>query len=251
MASDMGRGIMAPDSDDPISTTGVNEMRTLGATTASAISSLDTQVQGELAERVRKDEAEQYGFEGPQGPRGPEGPPGEGEPGPPGPGGSIALEETDPGCFVDSEITWLQWDTSVGIVVRAWDPTTENYHTIYGDTGWRDISEGMADYISGTLSIKRTANIVWLRMSDIVTEDQSTSYSTWPGLIPNGFRFSEQGFIYMPLGQRSDFYTSGPLRTDRFGLVLIYNTQGQQRMDGLISWPTNQAWPTTLPGTPA
>lgn len=41
MATDMGRGILAPDSNDNISTTGVQEMRTLGATAAAAIADAD------------------------------------------------------------------------------------------------------------------------------------------------------------------------------------------------------------------
>ena len=37
MAQDMGQGIIAPDSNDSISTTGVQEMRTIAATAAAAI----------------------------------------------------------------------------------------------------------------------------------------------------------------------------------------------------------------------
>lgn len=41
MATDMGRGIMAPDTGDTISTSGVTEMRTIGATAALAIGDVD------------------------------------------------------------------------------------------------------------------------------------------------------------------------------------------------------------------
>lgn len=49
MATDMGRGIMAPDSSENISSTGVEEMRTLAASTAAAIGSARSESMDEIA----------------------------------------------------------------------------------------------------------------------------------------------------------------------------------------------------------
>lgn len=118
MGQDMGRGIIAPRNNTNIGT-GASEMRTLGATTAAAINDLDTET---AKVYLPKQDAYQYGIEGKPGPVGP---PSE-VPGPPGPGGSIALEETDPGCFVDSPITWVEWDAA-GAQASVWNPVHDRY----------------------------------------------------------------------------------------------------------------------------
>lgn len=132
MARDMGRGIIAPDNNDNIGT-GASEMRTVAATAAAAINEVDQELSQDIDTRIERTEAyqhllprveaAQYGIEGPPGPRG------AGDPGPPGPGGSIALEETDPGCFVDSEITWVQWNTQ-GTQASVWNPVHERYERL-------------------------------------------------------------------------------------------------------------------------
>lgn len=136
MARDMGRGIIAPDNNDNIGT-GASEMRTLAATTAAAITDVDRRAGNRLTSlesvasahsqeltevmqatgqnRLDLERLETEGIEGHKG-----------DPGEPGPGGSIALEETDPGCFVDSEITWMQWPQSGGLP-SVWNPNTQSY----------------------------------------------------------------------------------------------------------------------------
>lgn len=59
MAQDMGRGIIAPEPNDNISTTGVQEMRTLGATAAAAIGTLQTSVMQEIEQLPTTDDITQ------------------------------------------------------------------------------------------------------------------------------------------------------------------------------------------------
>lgn len=158
MTDNMGRGILAPRSGSQIQD-GAREMRTIARTTAAAISDLDRQVNGRVGQienlsgvnrndiaawrqataeiQNKIDQIEQNLEPGEDGK--------DGDPGPPGPGGSIALEETDPGCFVDSEITWMQWDET-GTAPSAWNPETEQYHSLVAGIDFHGIYDTLDDF---------------------------------------------------------------------------------------------------------
>ena len=142
-------------------------------------------------------------------------------------------------------------DETAGRVVRVWDYLNNREQMIYGNTGWRDISRFVPDYISGALLIKRENNTTWLRFENLRAADQTTTWSIWSGLIPAGFRFNESGYNYHPLAPQSASYAPGPMRTDRYGGITVYLAQGGKIMQGTVSWSTGEPWPTTLPGVAA
>lgn len=289
MARDMGRGIIAPDNNDNIGT-GASEMRTLGATTAAAITDVDRRATArigtletvtgahskELTEVMRRTSEnrldlkrlETEGIEGLKG-----------DPGEPGPGGSIALEETDPGCFVDSEITWMQWPESGGLPA-VWNPNTQTHEQpirvdtsvgtrvyvgdtmIYGDTGWRELPLPER-FISGRVLIRRKNDVVNIRfegveITEVHPDNHPQEYITAVGYIPIGFRpqrYNDRHSAVVNGSYASHSTTMGVGQQSR--LMLFHRIGslnigiGTARASGELSFTTNSTWPTSLPYVPA
>lgn len=113
------------------------------------------------------------------------------------------------------------------------------------DTGWLDITSRATGHLSGSVYIRRIEESVWLRFVDLVLADGTNSYATVNGLIPQGFRFTELGFTTFALpATNSAVYSPGPLRTDRNGNAVVYDTQGERRIRGAVSWPCDDPMPT-------
>lgn len=136
-------------------------------------------------------------------------------------------------------------DTTVGERVFVTDAAGVE-HMVSGDTGLRIIPD--TDLINGWTSESSTA--FWLRRegtrvtltaaSRSVDGSAATADSMWA--IPAGFRIAVSG-NYAHIGY--------------FGETLVqksfnnFATKQRSTISGVISWPTNEAWPTTLPGSPA
>ncbi|MFE7605786.1 hypothetical protein ACFU1Q_11550 [Brachybacterium paraconglomeratum] len=116
-------------------------------------------------------------------------------------------------------------------------------------SGERDITSLLpaGTVVSGALHLLRTGTTCWLDFRDLTCADPTTSWHSWPGLLPNGFR-PPRSFVYMPLPVQASVNTPGPVRLDVSGGIVVYGITGQKRMTGLVSWPTLQAPPTTPPG---
>lgn len=188
------------------------------------------------------------GEPGPQGERGPQGV--VGPPGPQGEPGEVTLAQLNQAIRVD---------TSVGTRVFTGDTM------IYGDTGWRDMSqfliEGLAISSSfGRARMRRVAGRVYFDLKLDVTQPGLTAI--FEG-VPTGFRaismfpMDNQIFtapttgagasLLIPGTHAGVFYaSSSPLRT---------GTQTPWPDQGTIAWTssyfTSDPWPTSLPGNPA
>lgn len=204
-----------------------------------------------LTQMIPKDEADQYIT-----------------PGPPGPGGSIALEETDPGCFADSEITWVDWNAA-GTEASVWNPVHNRYellHTadhirvdtsvgtrvfvgdvmIQGDTHGRSVKDLIAwdngwQDSNTTLTVRRSNNVVTVNPNRLLHSAENAGNVTLITL-PSGFR--PVGTVYDISSLRSRQITlesSGNIVVSNPRTILDYFT---------VSFVTADPWPTTLPGTP-
>lgn len=144
-------------------------------------------------------------------------------------------------------------DTSVGTRVFAGDTM------IYGDTGWRMIPYH-TEVVSGELRIRRVNNTVALNLSAIVPVEGSGLFhimdSRSSTSLPYGFRGrdNERNIYFVgeanngTAAHRLAFYSHNLAwggRAESLGGVRPPNLQGT------ITWFANQAWPTSLPGTPA
>lgn len=119
------------------------------------------------------------------------------------------------------------------------------------DSGWRDITSLIPDVISGTAHLRRSGNVVSLRLAELVVADPANSWATWTGILPAGFRLDLPGFSYFSFPATSSIYTAGPVRMDRTGGIVVYGVQGGKRMAGTITWIATGDMPANLPGASA
>lgn len=160
---------------------------------------------------------------------------------------------------------WSNWttqtsqrvDNTVGKVVYTWDDTTNKELMIYGDTGWRSfpLNEG----VTGKILIRRIGQEVTCRFIDVIPNGSVRNLAIGPptGFIPADGNVKADNFAtgFMVVGgdplqdwHRVDIYRyavrwQGPLRSGNNAAL----TAG---MSGYLSYLTDDAWPTTLPGVP-
>ena len=135
----------------------------------------------------------------------------------------------------------IRIDTTVGTRVFAGDTM------IYGDTGWRNVDWLPTGHDIGTLKVRRQNNTITL--VGVVTPKSGGGESR-PAIIPVGFRQTASNglgaYIYSLSGtQVAYFYLN------MAGTTYLRNTTNDSVGRFALSWVTNDAWPTTLPGTPA
>lgn len=131
------------------------------------------------------------------------------------------------------------------------------------DTGWRDITSLMpVEIASGRLLIRREGTTVWLEFEALlVSESPSGSFHSWAsGTIPQGFRTSR--FSFVPLAPQisvntlnyvtSTAHALGPVRVAANGGLVVYNAKRSSGdlvpIQGLVSWPTSEPFPSSFPG---
>ena len=151
----------------------------------------------------------------------------------------------------DTGVSWSVWkaiapqrvDQSAGRVIYTWDDVNQREQMIYGDTGRRNISSLIPTAVSGQVLLARQNNTVMLILADFLDSSPNTNVN-WNGLLPVGFR--PQNWIYMPIpSSRTMTIQNGGNVTCVSG-GLTPNTTVYQ---GCLTWRTEEAWPTSLPGT--
>ena len=115
------------------------------------------------------------------------------------------------------------------------------------DTGWRNISSLVnAEFTGVTVYLRRSGSTVQIMISIPKQE-----FSAWPPslvAIPVGFRL--RNYCYMP------FYNYGNTTLSQTAAYLytgvgVRGTVHPYLVEGSYTWLTSDAFPTTLPGTPA
>lgn len=110
--------------------------------------------------------------------------------------------------------------------------------------------------VSGNLYIERRGDVVWLHMDGLVLTSTEFASRLYSNVIADGFKTiapielpsAPRVIPTDPPGTSDDADTS--IRT--YNHVLgFYRIRAGMAIRGLVSWPTNQAIPTTLPGVPA
>lgn len=133
------------------------------------------------------------------------------------------------------------------------------WSVMHGDTGWRDVTAlavGHPGIASGTIRIRRVGEVSFIRLSSLTFSSDYTRTSELLTL-PSGFVFgpiaglasranglaSTTNIALTPAGQ---FYI-----LDRNLDSPTTSIPAGWPLSGMFSGPASQAWPTTLPGTPA
>lgn len=101
---------------------------------------------------------------------------------------------------------------------------------------------------SGTLYLERIGDVVWCDISGI-RMPSSAGFVQLVDLFPDGFRPRRiQDFA---TAKRNNTDPAGGLRVDLSGTAYFYVVDSTRDIRGVVSWPTRDAPPATLPGTPA
>ena len=139
-------------------------------------------------------------------------------------------------------------DESVGRRLFQWDANNSRWQQTYSDTGVRDmtgltLTDGWALSTSNYFTLRRVGNVVSLGTELTGASVTGTNITT----IPAGFRPSFGGWSFaFAIGASS---TARLCEVTVAGAMVVfdYTTSAQHRIHS--TWITNDAWPTTLPGT--
>lgn len=154
------------------------------------------------------------------------------------------------------ETAMVTIDNTVGRRAFAWDAGNARQQMVYGDTGWRQLvtnGSGVAADNTGAVHLRRTGLTVWIRFANVKPADPSASLANMGTLITAGFRpVDNQAFGFI-----GDTGALSPHIVAIFNKGVVYvqrptnfaSTIPDGNYQGTFSFPTDDAWPTTLPGT--
>lgn len=144
--------------------------------------------------------------------------------------------------------TWYPWERSAK--ASELDPVTARVAALEQDTGTRNITALATGMTAGTWTLRRAGKWVFMNLY----EAAFTSTGTWQapsGMIPSGFRPpAVPAYVLFPGAARVSTMSSAGVRISRYGGVDVYDV-ATKAISVTASWVTDDAWPTTLPGTPA
>ena len=135
----------------------------------------------------------------------------------------------------------IRWIKTSGAGTTGW--TVE-----YGSTGSRDISSMLTD-ATGTVTIERIGQVVYLDAKTIKPGETLGSGSTFLSSLPSGFRPAARRDFSVNATLSSSTVRSGFQFTN--GAFGIWSPSIDDNYRFSHFWITANPWPTTLPGTPA
>ncbi|MBD8466788.1 hypothetical protein IFU30_10965 [Plantibacter sp. CFBP 8798] len=153
--------------------------------------------------------------------------------------------------------TWEAWrfiatqrvDNTAGRAIYTWDDLNGREQLIYGDTGYRNIKDSITlDAVLTTLGIaylSRQGAYVELQLSGL---NKTAGSTTFTGVIPAGFRPSTANAS--AVGHDSGGNLPSVTVTNA-GALIVRSSTPVNNGGVTISFRTNDAWPTTLPGSAA
>lgn len=132
----------------------------------------------------------------------------------------------------------IRRDDSVGTRVFIGDVM------IHGDTGWRDVSSSLLNGWSGNAFVRRIGDVVYIRCVNL---DAASATSLIALSLPSGFQ--GPGTYQIPGSINNQKWLFSRLLTHELQVERYTDASTQRGLAG--SFPTIDAWPTSLPGTPA
>lgn len=140
-------------------------------------------------------------------------------------------------------------DTTAGRVVYTWDDVNAREQIIYGDTGMRDVSSLLTNgwsTSSGVVYLRRVGWTVLLAIANLSSAGNPTADVVIPAI--SGFNGSMGWVKFASAIRVGQLFTHKP----SIGLIVASTLSGWADTGGVrdqFTWHTNDAWPTTLPGT--
>lgn len=264
MAQTLSNGFVVPQRTDPISESGVDEMRLLGASGDARVGQLDLQSRArddDLADQIAGMDGMTYvgawesGREyrindvvthgGDSWARLTAG--STGEPGADSTAWGLVARKGDGGGFgelTETSVPGLWEGADVGVEARL--------AALEYESGERDLTALLDGVTSGQLLVERAGHSVQMTFNDLEVEDQGSSYTAWGGLLPTGWRpASAVGYRYFPLSPTSSTHSAGPMRVSKYGGIVVYDSDGGRTIRGTVTWTTTDPVPTTPLGDSA
>ena len=148
-------------------------------------------------------------------------------------------------------------DESVGRRLFQWDANNSRWQMTYGDTGWRNIT---ADLAGASTTADPNAEVHIRRVNDRVEIRLARGASgTWTSgtiyTLPDAFRSLPAGVLgHVAVTGLMDYGTAQETAATLWTATTIagLETNGWSATNdyrGHLTYSTNSAWPTTLPGT--
>ena len=145
--------------------------------------------------------------------------------------------------YTDSEATTgaIRWIKTSGTGSTGWKVE-------YGDTALRNVTS-LITGASGRLSLSRVGATVFLNGQNIIPSSDLTSGNSFISALPLGFRPMERRDFTLAATLGSSTNRSAFQFTT--GAIGVWLPSTSDKYSFQLSWQTSDAWPTTLPGTPA
>ena len=137
----------------------------------------------------------------------------------------------------------IRWIKSSGTGNTGWQVE-------YGDTGWRVWDNVAGGIKSGRVLIRRKNSKVYIHFDNLTPENAGINISL--NRLPVGFRgegLSNRWVMLNGISTVPDFYIGN---VSALGYANIYGEFSKEPvLTGTADYLTDEAWPTSLPGTPA
>lgn len=149
--------------------------------------------------------------------------------------------------YVDTAATngAVKWIKTSGTGNTGW-------RVVYGDTGWRDITDLVTAngflILSGAdrIVLRRVLAEVRLLIAPVkATDGSQVQVMSWPA----GFAKLPTGPLLTALYRQGTGVPTGAMNLHESGLYIL-GVPADNPVIGQATWLTNDPWPTTLPGTP-
>lgn len=161
--------------------------------------------------------------------------------------GSMPPETAASVAAASSGAEFISTDGSQG--AWRWQKLGTTWTVTVGDTGWRDITATAAVQLGGTnprLAIVRVGTQVTIVASGIT----GSNGGVHPAV--SGFRAHPvMGNANTAVMVNNSDEVAGQLKISLGSRFPYWASSGSKIGYGAFSWPTSDAWPATLPGTPA
>ncbi len=142
--------------------------------------------------------------------------------------------------------TWRDTNATTGAIrwIKASGAGNTGWRVEYGDTGWRDVSASLINgWTTNVVYLRRLGSLVYLSVYSLVGTSASANQFY---ALPSGFRpYMSQ---YHPT-TRNAVATQGGYVTAA-GVAAMESSYAYTFHAQWI-WPTNNTWPTSLPGSAA